>query len=113
MVYFQHHSLRPGSELFSFSRTSSIWSGALNHSTKEYTTGVMCFWPILAIRLNQMHKAGKILELLLRQYKKMSAPIISSGIFDDRYDVLKVSTGSPLHASELHLWKCENHMRIK
>ena len=74
MVYFQHHSLRPGSELFSFSRTSSVWSGALNHSTKEYTTGVMCFWPILAIRLDQLHKAGKILELLLRQSKKMSAP---------------------------------------
>jgi len=74
MVFFQHHSLRPGSELFSFSRTSSIWSGALNHSTKEYTTGVMCFWPILEIRLNQLHKAGKFLELLLRQSKKMSAP---------------------------------------
>ena len=85
MVFFQHHSLRPGSELFSFSRTSSVWSGALNHSTKEYTTGVMCFWPILAIRLDQL----------------------------DRYDVLKVSAGSPLHASELYLWKCENHIRIK
>ena len=53
------------------------------------------------------------MELLLRQSKKMSAPIISSGIFDDRYDVLKVSAGSPLHASELYLWKCENHIRIK
>ena len=40
----------------------------------DFTTGVMCFWPILAIRLNQLHKAGKILELLLRQSKKMSAP---------------------------------------
>ena len=34
----------------------------------------MCFWPILEIRLDQLHKAGKILELLLRQSKKMSAP---------------------------------------